>query len=65
MPCSMSVVLLIGHIASSKSTVVEYMLHHPKVEGLNLAAAAGSGRDEMARRLSVIMLDVVAPVHHW
>jgi hypothetical protein len=65
MPCSVSVIVLIGHRASSKSTVVEHMLHHPKVEGLNQTATPRTGKDEMARRLSVIMLDVVAPVHHW
>jgi len=35
---------------SGRSTVVEHLPPHPKVVGLSLAKAAGSGRDEMAIR---------------
>jgi hypothetical protein len=35
--------------AIGSSTVVEHLSHHPKVEGSNPAATAGSGREEMAR----------------
>ncbi len=31
-----------GEVASNSSTVVEHSLYHPKVEGSNLASAAGT-----------------------
>ncbi len=36
---------------SHGSTVVEYLPHHPKVEGSSLAAATDTAGDKMAKKI--------------
>ncbi len=48
-------------MVSSKNTVVEHLPHHPKVNGLSQAVAAGSGKDKMGRgKLQPQQLVVIA-----
>jgi hypothetical protein len=42
--------MLIRALAGRGSTVVEHLPHHPKVEGLNPAAAAGTKREEDCKK---------------
>ncbi len=45
-------------MVSSESTVVEHLPHHPKVNGLSQAVAAGTGKEERGRRATLTSLMV-------